>query len=241
MMHSTQFFHVVENSAINPGDVVEIRLFLSGYGKVARNRMVISHSHENILDAESGYFKGEHSGYVQTSVVQVSNERTNNLAPFTANSDAIQKVPIALSTTFIGLSEGFFFPDPIHAPPNSDFPSLTGESMHNTEDSQRLPPILIKFKTHEEVSPGDYTTNIIFTYMVNGNIKQAREKVTIHVRNRYERNQLRLTLIGIYVSVFIVTASLTGSPVLTIILPGLGALLIGFLSRYTAVFDRLFP
>lgn len=64
----------IRKPSINPGEKIEIEIFLSGYGNPDKNKFVINFSSPNLT-------KSEDPGYVQTSIRTLEDVKTGKLSP----------------------------------------------------------------------------------------------------------------------------------------------------------------
>ncbi len=177
----------IRNTEVNPGDPVEIDIYLSGYGIPAKNKLLIIWSSPYVINEDD-------PGNITTTIKNYDiNTETLTLG--------LTNIPLKREGNISGeIGEGFvlnlgFFAHPmsiIPGPfPQTGFKTVMGEWNWNGN-----PPILVKLNTRRDAPSGDYQVSLIFTYGNDTNPKQAFDVVQFHVKSTWDRWEPRVVVAG---------------------------------------------
>ena len=106
-------------------------------------------------------------------------------------------LPVGTEMEYRGLEDEDDIPDHLTIPENDDPIAPSGH-----------PPLRLEFSTDENVTPGEYEVYFIFTYVQNMVTKQASRSANIHVQTWAERNNWKLRMGAIGLSVVIAFSGL---------------------------------
>lgn len=182
---------IVQTPKVNPGEEVEIELQISGYGKVERNKLHLTHNQPNVIDENEA---GEISFLIGGSVDQANNELTE----FVAGEDALENIDdveenlrdaaysaeLTQGGVTIIVNEVGFVDDPDWDLPEIeyDLPRTVLERTYNG-----LNPVKFKYNISNNANPGDYSIFATFTYYDGENINQSHKEITFHINNKREQ------------------------------------------------------
>ena len=162
---------VAKETHVDPGDIVEIDVYLCGYGEMRNNKLQIYYPSPALVD-ESSPGKIKHSMDIKRGESEIIGERILHTNTEDDHSDLKE-----YGGTIIPNLE-FFRPirdmDEAH-------PLLASEV---TFDSQ--PFLTFEINTDEDAYPGDYTIHFLYTYGDNEMITQTHNSLDIHLNNRRE-------------------------------------------------------
>ena len=186
----------VRHPEINPGQAVEIEVYLSGYGIPEKTKLMIIWSSPYVIDENDPgkitYLKGYDISGGNFTVLFA--DIPLNVGNITGTSGAWLVPSLA---TF----------EPAVALLPKDFPEDIGLKMVMGETNWNgNPPILVKLNTRKGASAGDYQVKFTFTYGDETNLKQDFKTVEFHVTSYWERNQYCYTIglaVGIPLVIFV--------------------------------------
>jgi hypothetical protein len=212
----------INKSRLAPGDEVHVKMYVIGYGEVEKNRLNINYSTDELLD-------DSYDNFVRANMVTVRNQQTGHEVPLsTEERRNDNKVSIEKGESggrFVGLTESFFRPDAWQQEYRNPTlqPTAAGTDRPLWDEqmvTENVPPIEVKLKTSENLTPGVHKLFTTLTYTWENGIKQDRQEVEVYILNRYERHQTALSLAGIWATSFIIIASAFNlGPSLTLIIP----------------------
>ncbi len=186
----------VKHPEINPGQAVEIEVYLSGYGIPEKSKLMIIWSSPYVIDDNDPGKITRLIGYVISD---------GNFTPL------FEDVPLNVGD-ITGTSGAWVVPslvtfEPAFALLPKDFPEDIGLKMVMGETNWNgNPPILVKLNTRKGASAGDYQVKFTFTYGNETNLEQDSEEVEFHVTSYWERNQRWYTIglaVGIPLVIFV--------------------------------------
>jgi hypothetical protein len=150
--------------SIDPGDKIEIEIFISGYGDVEKNKLFISFSSSALIDEKN-------PGNIKTCIKTLINTKTNEISPL-AGEDQVQSRPCDKVGVIIGLSKGYFLDKPASpSPPDTMFAPIMVESKWSG-----LSPIFLTLNTSKKTPPGNYDVNLVLTYSKEEEIRIDHKK-----------------------------------------------------------------
>jgi len=177
---------------INPGDSIEIEIFITGYGKIEREKFFLQYSSE-IYDKNN-------PGYMEISIgiatLENGTKRLITGEPF-LSEDVAHKM-LAERGLIGSLPETWFwdYPDDTRSMGEFGFPSIISEY---TWDSHA--PMYIKIPTDPKLKAGDYEISFIFTYSDGIDLGADKEKVIVHVNSWVERYSFYIAITAILVAI----------------------------------------
>jgi hypothetical protein len=180
---------------VNPGQTVQVEVFLSGYGIPAYNKLNIDWSSPYVINNAD-------PGTLTVSIAAQTN--ASDQLQLLAGNKYLMVENLSTAGEVAFLDPGFFMP---LANENSGLPyEITPTAAENEWDNN--PPILLKLNTSKQAEAGDYNISFIFTYDNGQNIVQNQAIASFHVTNWWERNEAWVTIVGV---VFAVLSLLTSS------------------------------
>lgn len=178
---------------VNPGDAVEIELFLSGYGMPEKHKLNIMWSSPYIIEEDNPGVVSYNIGH------KVNPDNENEIMP----AFKYFEYPLPYHGVVGYLNKAYFL-DLKEAQKREYIPQVISESAYfdikNQKPSDALPPLLIRLNTSKDASPGDYEVTFAFTYGNEERLLQDYKSVQFHIRNKFEKNQgwiIPLSIIGV--------------------------------------------
>lgn len=206
----------VRTPSINPGNSIEIEIFLTGYGDDAKdNKFQISYSSPKLLEIDD---KGK-VGFVECCIKVALNNKGKIVGVLTGNAKwkdpqtsktekAIHLHPLDKIGTTITLNQGYFMK-------NKEAIRLSGKKV-DEKDARILsemthdghPPILLKFNTLSNAVSGDHNIVLTLFYTDGSEVKMDQKVITIHVNNWIEKHQKTLQWIAIILGLSALSAGI---------------------------------
>lgn len=157
---------------VDPGDNIEIDMFINGCGKITQNKLQISYPFSDfVVDSEK---KGE----IRYGIWTPENQEKHKL--FSTEIRPGECDLKKLDATIPLVPEMF-------SPINDDdhlYPILTSEVAFAD-----TPFLSITLQTSEDVSPGDYPIFFTFTYGNEDETHQDQKRLLIHINNAREQRE----------------------------------------------------
>lgn len=176
--------------SIDPGDKVEIEIFMTGYGPVKQNKLFISYSSPKLIDVEN-------PGVLEYCISTAKDTRTGKIISPVSGKKYLKSHlcdPVGL---IVVLTEGYFLDIPKQSPPSNAIPMIMPE---HTWDG--MPPLLLALNTSKKTPPGDYDIYLVLTYSARKQILTDQKKVTVHVKSAVERHWKKATILAIAITAF---------------------------------------
>jgi hypothetical protein len=171
---------------INPGEQVNIDIYLSGYGVPERNKLHIQWSSPHVVARDiPGHIEGwlDHES-LGDGVIKPKKRSV----PMTSEVD-----PIGIT---LGLPISYFIDVP-REPRPEDAISLRQTASEGAwvepslEDSEPKPPISLTLNTAKDAQAGDYRIMFTLTYTNKKRLRQDYKEVPLHITSKRERLQER--------------------------------------------------
>lgn len=179
---------IVRTPNIDPGESIDIGIYVSGYGDVDRSKVSIFHSQPQILDKEN-------PGELKHNIVGGLDKSSNEIQTLFTGDVIIEEgldptLELTQSGVTLSLSPIHFADDPGWGPPrghshyakNETYPRILSETTFNSRS-----PVEITYFTSDQASPGDYEIHAVLTYGNGEQTQQSKESVSVHINNRRER------------------------------------------------------
>lgn len=183
---------------VNPGDRIEIEIFLSGYGKIARNKLRLCYS-PDLVDKED-------SGVIESCISSARDKNTGKYLHPVSGKKYIVSHNLTQDGAYIVMEEGNFddYPQTNGARAGRSrrrasifgYPSIMSEYKWDSH-----PPILLKLNTSEKTPSGDYEISVILTYSDGKFVHTEKAFIPIHVKTLIERHQWKIAVIGLAIAV----------------------------------------
>lgn len=199
---SYQVIPIVRRSKIEPGETVEIEIFITGSGDVESAKLQALHTQEDLIDEDE---PGE-------MVYSVDFKRGDDGCPeLVMGEDALKSRDIDNWGTMAFVTEAIFYtPSETDSSDSVDmngddfeFQPIVGEAAHGGN-----PPLLLRLKTKGDARPGDYQIPFILTYGEEDAPLQSKATVDIHVQSWVERHRKVLEILAIAGTMAIVITSI---------------------------------
>lgn len=188
MKGSFKFTLIPKITEVNPGDQIEIEMFLSGYGKITKNKLRVFYS-PDLVDKEN-------SGVIESCIASARDKTGKFLQPV-AGGKYLTSHDLAGNGVYIIIEEGNFVDHPrINDVPILGYPPIMSEYKWESH-----PPLSLKLNTSEATPSGDYEIFVIFTYSDGIDVYTEKTSIPIHVRSSIERHQWKIAIIGIIIAV----------------------------------------
>jgi len=192
---------------IDAGGKVEIEIYITGYGHVEKNKLLIHPTTallrpddpgkiEYCIDAERDHDSGKLTGRVSAG----ANQLTGGLLESSGSS--------------VVLNQGNFMDNPTQVQDHhqTGLPQIMAELI-----CDKNPPILVTVNSPPDIHPGDYKVFFTLTYSDGEDIAFDQKEVTIHVRTWTENHQ-KVVAIALIASVISIFGLLQG--IIVTLLPG---------------------
>lgn len=194
----------VEQRRIEAGDPIRIDIYISGYGRVERNKLYIQQP-ELLDDSEPGDMTvSVRSGRIGGDVDEldsddadldfvreyVERQPVDGVFPFTGEGSLLTR-PLDQPANRVSLVPAFFLDDPDSFGElrrlddrrvEQVYPGVVAEGYFDGH-----PPIRLKLRTRGDVEPGDYSLKVVFTYGDDADVYQDVQAVEVHVKTPRER------------------------------------------------------
>jgi len=193
---SYELISIAQKSHIDPGEVAQIKLYITGYGDVERNKLHVLYSVPDFLSASD-------SGRIYLPIAGLYNDSDEMVG--IASGHLVGEKELGDAGTMVHLPSSYFF-EPPRQRGDEALPDIAAEGSH-----EGMAPIDAQINSDENAPPGDYEFTFTFTYEDDeGEIKQSKQTATVHVNSWFERNRatlrvvaLLLTVLGVIVSVLV--------------------------------------
>lgn len=184
------------NPVVDPGETMEIEVFLSGYGMPEKNKLFIQWSAPVVINQNR-------PGELVTSIKCATDPATGNMWPIVGEKGlhSTKLDPVGLVGS---LNRGYF----LVAHSEYDEFGLGPVISEYAPDPLRAPPLLLRLNIDQDAPSGDYEVAFIFTYSKERELMQDYKAVPFHVTSRWERNQ-EYVYLGAIIIAFI-TLVITG-------------------------------
>lgn len=185
MKSSYRLITRTDTPTINPGNPIEIDVFISGYGKIEKNKFNLYHSSKNLVNSNN-------PGKIEWTIQVAKDKKTGKIIqPVSGNQyKGIHKLDS--QGTYVTINEGYFLDDPKLEFEKNALPRIMSESTWD-----RLFPFSVVINTLTNAKPGNYGIDLIFTYSADNEISTDQKTVVIHVTSWKERHEKALWFIGI--------------------------------------------
>jgi len=188
MQASLKFTLIPKITEVDPGDQIEIEMFLSGYGKITRNKLRIFYS-PDLVDKEN-------PGVIVSSIASARDKTGRFLQPVSGEK-YLTSHDLTRDGVYIIMEEGNFADHPqIKNIPILGYPPIMSEYKWGSH-----PPLLLKLNTSEKTPSGDYEIFVIFTYSDGTDVCAEKTSISIHVRSSIERHQWKMAITAIIIAV----------------------------------------
>lgn len=169
---------------VNRGDSAEIKLYVSGLGKMEENKVLLRFPDGLLADDQ---------GEIYGSIVCVGDNITNFHPLFKIEQSDLTSMRIVFNKcNFISVIEKESTPRLKKAP-----------ILLSERDNTGYPPIGIKLNISDKATIGDQYIYLVFTYTDGTKWYQDKEKIKIHVNSVYERYYVsHLIVVGVLVALF---------------------------------------
>ena len=161
---------------INPGEKLEIELFLSGYGHPKKNKLHIQWSSPYVVDQD----KVGNIVLYRIGEPEIVDGKVNVLR-------MESEVPSVGATLRL---DRLYFLQAGGQVPECGLPNVAAEGIWAGEGiGEPAIPIFVSLNTVKDARPRDYSIAFTFTYGDMGDLRQEHEVVPFHVRTKWEKSQ----------------------------------------------------
>jgi len=196
----------IRNPSINPGEVIEIDVHITGFGDVPTDIKLNTSYPASILKTdEKGYV-----GFAQTCVI-VGKDRNNKIGSIaTGNTKlkdsktgetmpAIQKFPQSQTGSTFTLNEGFFLSSQTISKLQGKKTDVRDKRIVGESSWDGYPPIYIKLNTSTDAPSGDHNIKLTLFYHDGNMIQSDQRDVGVHIKSGIEQHQKLLQGVAIIV------------------------------------------
>lgn len=171
---------IVQTPRIDPGDTIEVDLYVLGGGHIGDNRLDIIYGFQHLINAD-----GQGQAESAVGIDLDGNIRTGQ----ETIDDELIKTRYELPATGRQFSFASELINTHGHESETDFPPSELGRSHDGN-----PPLRLEIKTGAEASPGNYELPLVFTYGSGEIIKQDRTHVGVHVNSWVERHRYASTI-----------------------------------------------
>lgn len=189
----------IRKPSINPGEFIEIDVFITGFGNVPKNIKLNISNPESILKID----EKDYVGFAQTCIIvgKDSNNKITSVA--TGNTKlkdsktgkmlpVIQKFPQPITGSTFSLNEGFFLSFQTLSQLAGKKIDVRDKRIVGESSWDGHSPIYIKLNTSTDAPSGDHSIKLTLFYQ-DGNVVQIDHRnVTVHIKNWTEQHQKSL-------------------------------------------------
>ena len=163
---------------VDPGETVEVEVFLSGYGFPDRNKLYVAWSSPYVID-------GNNPGTI-TLCVRYETTSPEGDWRLETGKEAVRtyRLEEQASIAYV-LTRGYF----LKTTTKEDFADYGLEQVISEWTWDGEPPILLSMNTSKDAEPGDYEVQFVFTCSCGQNLAQDCKVVQFHVTSWWERYQ----------------------------------------------------
>lgn len=186
----------IRTPSINPGEIIEIDIYITGVGDVPADIKLNTSYPASILKIdENGYV-----GLIQTCVI-VGKDRKNKISSIaTGNSEltdsitgkkvlAIQKFPQTQTGSTLTLNEGFFLSSQTIAKLQRKKIDVRDKRIVGESSWDGHPPIYLKLNTSTDAPLGDHSVTLTLFYHDGNGVQRDQKEVVVHIKNGREQHQ----------------------------------------------------
>lgn len=185
---------------INPGEILEIELFLSGYGIPEKNKLHVQWSSPYVVNAKD-------PGYIEEWITAEPNGSKGRIN--IRGSSEPRRIPLNETGATIRLQRYLFAE--VQTVPEYGFANVAAEGKWEVEGiPEAVPPFLFLINSDKKAQPGDYEVSFTFTYGKYQDLLQDHRLVQFHVTSRLERLQWLLYL-GVIIAFLSLVLSAIGA------------------------------
>jgi hypothetical protein len=195
----------VSNTNVSPGDTVTLDLYITGYGRIESSKLYFSPPPFAIFDTAQSFLT---SGLKAESVDPKAATRSADGISIAPGTKVLltwgeRTVPISeagLTLVLGGMAKpGWgistpFFDENLSTPDGDDSSNTPSIS---TEILMDHAPISIVLKLLDEVNPGMYAMNFVFTYYNGYMWENSNLQINLTIQNIFQRNERWVSTLGI--------------------------------------------
>ena len=182
----------VRTPSVNPGDNIDIELFLTGYGVPQRNKLYIAYSSQ-LIDASNPI-------RIQSSIAVASDGKGEKRA--LTGTEVLQVNDLDIAGCTMNLNKGYFMDRPQEKVPADGIPQLTSEV---TWDGH--PPLLLMLRASQRAPAGDYDIHFALSYSDDAGMEISMARAIVHVRDWWERHRGQATVTAIVIALLSLASS----------------------------------
>jgi len=171
------------NPVVDPGDLIEAELFISGYGNITSSKVVFYPS-PNLIDTN------ENISYILTGL----GDNKDNEAKWGNEHISITPDGVALDLSESGLSLRNWG----KATPYFDTNSNTLPTIATELKLEGNAPMHLFLKTKKKALPGVYSLQFLYTYYNGQQWKNCSQEINFTLRNFYQRHEIKVWLLGAF-------------------------------------------
>jgi len=169
--------------AVDPGEQIEIEVYLVGYGTPEQNKLHVAYSSPYVISEEN-------SGELVSSIKVSKDETTGEVQPVSGKGYLDHYKCDKIGVTVV-LNEGYFLLVP-ESSSQGGFPRVMSELSWDG-----YPPILVRLNTAKKARAGDHDIYLSLTYGDEQQVLQDQKRVTFHINSWWDRWKVPVTIIGI--------------------------------------------
>jgi len=176
------------NNRIQHGENIDIDMFFTGSGIPSISKLHVEWFSPSVIDAS---VQGTFTYCVKSGSISLNG--IDMIVPLSGEK-YVEHNSVGQYGVTTGLNQGFFFPSPDISLQNIGepfMPQVMGERSHSGYH-----PCSISLKTMKKAKAGDYKIDITLTYQHQNIVKQASDKVEIHITSWWDRNQWWVLTLG---------------------------------------------
>lgn len=193
MKASYELISITQKSHIDPGEPAQIKLYITGYGDVERNKLHVLYSIPDFLSTPD-------PGRIYLPIAGTYNDADEMVG--IASGQVVGEKGLGDTGTMVHLPSSYFF-EPPRQRRDEALPDIAAEGSH-----EGMAPIDVQINSDENAPPGDYEFTFTFSYEdTEGEIKQSQQTTTVHINSWFERHRATLRVVALLLTLFGVALS----------------------------------
>lgn len=186
---------VLQTPQVNPGDSINIDIYITGAGQMSRNKLYLNYSYENVFQSSVGTIS---PGFK----VEETEGGTELRSKTELDDETELEWELGSVGNTIGLPDWIFHPIPDKATKTGQFSGIDGAPETYPQRLSEVslkgePPLQLTLNTANGASDGDYDVTIVFIYKSGKQIYRDERKVQFHVNNLREEYEPTPTIIAV--------------------------------------------
>lgn len=176
---------------VNPGQRIEMEVYLSGYGMPKQNKLHLAYSSPYVISREN-------PGVILSAIAVAKHKTTGQIMQPVSGKPYLQEHKCDMVGATVTLNEGYFLPIPEERAKRVEqsFSTVMSEWMWDG-----YPPLLVTLNISKTAPAGNHNLYLTLTYGDGHQISQDQKCVTFYVTNWWDRWKSTTTTIGLCLAI----------------------------------------